>query len=63
MSGIWLGVVSALKSILLKVLSEKFFVWLFFWASKALVENTKTPHDDEFLKKIKELHDEQSKTS
>ena len=60
MTAVWLGVMSAIKSILLKVLSEKFFVWLFFWAAGMLVDSTKTTKDDEFLKKVKELYDDKS---
>ena len=57
MSAIWLAFVSALKNIFLKVVSEKFFEWLFFWAAKSLVESTKTTKDDEFLAKTKELYE------
>ncbi len=57
MSGIWLALVSALKNIFLKVVSEKFFEWLFFWSAKSLVESTKTTKDDEFLAKATELYE------
>ena len=57
MSAIFLGIVTVLKNIVLKVLSEKFFEWLFFWAAKMLVESTKTTKDDEFYKKVKEIYE------
>lgn len=43
-----------LKGILLKLASEAFLEWLFFWAADLLVESTKTKRDDKFLAKVKE---------
>ena len=60
MTAIWVGIISALKNILLKVISEKFFTWLFFWSAQALVDSTKTKFDDELIKQIKEVYYEQS---
>jgi len=60
MTAIWLGIVSVLKNILLKTLSEAFFEWLFFWTTKMLVDSTKTNKDNEFYNKVKETY-EQSK--
>ena len=57
MQVIWLAVIGALKNIFLKVVSEKFFEWLFFWAAQNLVDSTKTTKDDEFLAKAKELYE------
>ena len=57
MQAIWLALVGALKNIFLKVVSEKFFEWLFFWAAKSLVDSTKTTKDNEFYDKAKELFD------
>ena len=58
MTAIWLGIVSVLKNILLKTLSEKFFEWLFFWAAQMLVDSTKTTKDDEFLKQVKKVYEQ-----
>lgn len=58
MQAIWLGFITALKGILLKVLSEKFFVWLLFWSADMIVQHTNTTKDDEFLKQIKKVYDE-----
>lgn len=60
MSAIFMGALSVLKKIVVKVLSEKFFEWLFFWAADALVKKTTTKLDDEFIKKAREIY-EQSK--
>ena len=57
MNAIWLAIIGALKNIFLKVVSEKFFEWLFFWSAKALVDSTKTTKDNEFYDKAKELFD------
>ena len=47
MSAIWLGALNVMKNIVVKVLSEKFFEWLFFWAADALVKKTTTKLDDD----------------
>lgn len=60
MQAILLGALDAFKNIIFKVLSEKFFEWLFFWAAEALTAQTKNKLDDEFIKKAKEIY-EQSK--
>jgi hypothetical protein len=56
MSAIVAGLLAVLKRILLKVASEKFFEWAFFWAAGMLVESTKTDKDDAFLAKAKEIY-------
>ena len=65
MSAITAGVVAALKSIVLKVASKKFFEWVFFWAAEMIAESTKTSKDDTFVAKAKEIYygedDEQDK--
>ena len=58
MPALWLALTGALKTIFLKVVSQKFFEWLFFWAAKRLVEHTKTTVDDEFLKQIEVIYNE-----
>jgi len=57
MTTIWLGLVGALKHILLKVLSEKFFIWLTMYGAQALADHTKTTFDDALVKQIKEALD------
>ena len=58
MISIWLALVSVVKNIFLKVVSEAFFEWLFFWAARMLVDSTKTTKDDEFYFKVKELYEQ-----
>lgn len=58
MASIWLAIVSVIKNIFLKVVSEAFFEWLFFWAARMLVDSTKTTKDDEFYFKVKELYEQ-----
>jgi hypothetical protein len=58
MNVVWLAAKAALKSIFVKVVSEKFFVWAFFWAGDMIVSSTKTPHDDAWLKKVKETYEQ-----
>lgn len=58
MAGIWLAFLSAMETIFLKVVSQKFFEWLFFWSAEKLVKHTQTNVDDEFLAKAKELYKE-----
>ena len=60
MSVIFTTILKVMKNIVVKVLSEKFFEWLFFWAADALVKKTTTKLDDEFIKKAREIY-EQSK--
>ena len=56
MKAILLALVSTLKKIFLKIVSEKFFEWLFFWSAKSLVSSTKSTKDDEFLAKVEEIY-------
>ena len=58
MTAIWLALTGAVKNIVVKVVSEKFFTWLIFWAADMLVKSTKTKYDDVWLAKVKELHAE-----
>ena len=50
--------VTVMKNIILRTLSEKFFEWLFFWAAKMLVDSTKTNKDDEFLEQVKKVYEQ-----
>ena len=57
-----------MMTILLKVLAvfgtklfmsfatEPMIEWLFFHVAQKIVESTKTPQDDEFLKKLEEIY-------
>jgi hypothetical protein len=47
------------KTVLVKLMGEKFILWLIMWGAGILVKKTTTKHDDELLRKIKELLDEQ----
>lgn len=38
-----------------KLLTTSALEWLVLWAGEMLVKSTKTPHDDEFFYKLKEL--------
>lgn len=50
----------ALKKLLtqlaISLISEKFLEWAFFNLADKLVQSTATPHDDEWLAKIKEAY-------
>lgn len=52
----------AAMAILVKVASEKFFVWLYFLAAERLAEVTTNKLDDEFVKKSKALYYEEGGT-
>jgi hypothetical protein len=58
MTGLLMGALNVLKNILLRMASEAFFEWLFFWAAKMLVESTKTTKDDEFFKQVKKAYEQ-----
>ena len=58
MNIVWLTLVSVVKNILLRTLSEKFFEWLFFWTAQMLVDSTKTTKDDEFLTQVKAVYEQ-----
>ncbi len=42
--------------LLLSLGSEKLIEWAFFKVADVVVKNTKTPHDDEFLKELKKSY-------
>lgn len=56
------AILLALKSFGIKLLwsliSEKMVEWMFFKVAQMVVDHTKTPHDDEWLEKIKESYNE-----
>lgn len=51
-------IVATLKGIVIKLASKAFLEWLLFWAAEMIVASTKTDKDDQFLAKIKELHEQ-----
>ncbi len=58
MTAIWLGLMAAVKNIFLRVMSQKFFEWLLFWALDMLVAHTDNKHDDAIMKKVRELYEQ-----
>ncbi|MGL5582284.1 MAG: hypothetical protein ACRDCE_15170 [Cetobacterium sp.] len=52
-------IISAKKlaaKIALSMISDKFIEWAFFNIAERIVKSTSTPHDDEWLAKIKEAY-------
>lgn len=47
-----------LAKLAISLISEKFIEWAFFNLAEKIVKSTATPHDDEWLKKIKESYEE-----
>lgn len=45
-----------LTKIAISLVSEKFLEWAFFNIAGKIVKSTETPHDDEWLSKIKESY-------
>ena len=45
-----------IANIALSLISEKFLEWAFFNIAEKIVKSTATPHDDEWLAKIKESY-------
>jgi hypothetical protein len=45
----------ALGSMAAKMMTQSFFEWAILKSAEALAKKTTTPHDDEFVKKAKEL--------
>lgn len=43
-----------LTKLALTMISEKFMEWAFFNIAEKIVKSTETPHDDEWLAKLKE---------
>lgn len=54
------AILAALRAIFIKLIAaiaaKSLLEWLLFWVADAIVKSTKTPHDDEFLKKLKESY-------
>lgn len=57
------AILTALRAIFLKLVAsiatKSLLEWVLFWVADAIVKSTKTKHDDEFLKKLKKVYDEQ----
>lgn len=45
----------------MKVATEKLIEWAFFEIAEKIAKSTKTPHDDRWVSKIKELYYESDK--
>lgn len=45
-----------LTKLAMTLISEKFMEWAFFNIAEKIVKSTETPHDDEWLKKIKDSY-------
>lgn len=48
---------AVLTKVLMATASGPLIEWAFFYLAKAIVKSTKTPHDDEFLKLLRENYD------
>lgn len=46
-----------LAKLVLSLISEKFLEWAFFNIAEKIVKSTETPHDDEWLAKVKEAYE------
>lgn len=53
--GVFSVALGAGKRILLPLLTERFVVWLFFWAADWYVAKSGTTRDNELLNKVKEM--------
>lgn len=42
--------------LLFKLASKPLIEWVFFRVAEGVVKSTETPHDDEFLAKVKEIY-------
>lgn len=56
-----LAALGVLKRIFLKIATEKFLMWGFFFFGEMIVESTKTKKDDKFLAKLKAACEEDEK--
>lgn len=46
-----------ITQVAISMISEKFIEWAFFNLAEKIVKSTATPHDDEWLAKIKEAYE------
>ena len=54
-------ILKTILGIFMKAASKAFIEWIFFYVAEQVVKSTKTPHDDEFLRKLKEANKEAQK--
>lgn len=52
-----------LMSMASRLITSEALEWVFLWAAEKLVAATDTPHDDEFLAKVKELLKKEPKSA
>ena len=57
MSVLFKAATKVAMNIIMSMASEKFIEWLLFYVAQWIVDTTKTPHDDKFLKEIKEAYE------
>ena len=55
------ALMSVLTRIFMAAATEKMVEWLLFKVADSIVKSTTTPHDDEFLKEIKEIYAKKNK--
>lgn len=58
LAGLGKAAVSFLISLVMSFGQKEFIKWLFFFIADKIVKSTKTDHDDEFLKKVKESYEQ-----
>lgn len=51
------GLMAVLTKVFMSLATEALIEWLLFYVAHQTVLSTKTPHDDELYKKIKEAYD------
>lgn len=61
LQGLAKGALAVLLKIVTAAASEPLMKWLFFRVAEELVKRTDTPHDDEFLAKVKETYESSNK--
>lgn len=50
------GLTSFLTRLLVALASEQMVAWAFFKVAESVVKSTKTPQDDEWLEKVREVY-------
>ena len=57
------AILAALRAVFIKLVAsmaaKPLLEWLLFWTADIIVKSTKTQHDDEFVRRLKESYDEQ----
>ena len=57
LTGLAKGALTVLIKFVTAAASEQLMKWLFFRVAEEIVKRTDTPHDDEFLEKVKEQYE------